>query len=841
MKIISIVCFSLLLCGGFDFKAHAQNTWPGSFTFSDENEASRGIVILSDQSMVTTSIQTDIKNIKLSKIRPNGIVSHSFRFDNSVIYFGNTNIIYDSTHQRIFVYNFSSEFISILPINISDSTAYRNINFLGKSVIICFDTALNQLWSKTLVPVIDSTSQFTHVALDGTGGVYVASRRVGSYKQAYKKFTDNPTGSRYRFTGYNQLTRIGKNGSIKWNITQKDPGIDSARRSTGVSFLVPRSGYQIDMISEYADTTIGANQTLPETIMLNLSRIDTNGIVRLQKIGILKSSAWYTERIGKLNFKSDFINGDQQFFYYGLDQKDLRIVLFKMDSSYQFVKIIKLKSFDIFGDILIAGPDRVVLESTNFGGAPGYEIFSFDKNSLQVQEYFLGPPLCLGGNKTFPHFSSLKSISNGQISNDFVYTLYSFSDQFTSYKSNPLLKFRNVTETPCRFFEKKPIPAITDVTNQMSIEWKAGSHPLIRTGIRNWKDTIHPIQNDIKRTIVSICETQKLFGKDKNVVVCGDSLIVPLPENFDIRKVNGITFTAKAFIIRSQGQYIFEIRDTCRISANWLDTINVRFEQPTFVNLQPDRINLCQGDSERIQIASAPGVQYKWTPSAGLKDSSMATQTFSSRQIPLGLTTYYLTASRNNVCKSKDSIQINNSPSTLATIEAEEPDNLLRLKPATFRNYNWTVNGGNLIGPRNVDSVAINWAAYFQGQQAEVNYKNESGCSGTAVYVRPKPIEPPAADTTFLPLEFPNLITPNKDNKNDYFEILNTQANDIIEINIFNRWGKQVYANKRYKNEFPAENKLENGTYFYIARAVILRRNKLEEKEYRGWLVVMKD
>ncbi|MGN6645309.1 MAG: gliding motility-associated C-terminal domain-containing protein [Cytophaga sp.] len=58
----------------------------------------------------------------------------------------------------------------------------------------------------------------------------------------------------------------------------------------------------------------------------------------------------------------------------------------------------------------------------------------------------------------------------------------------------------------------------------------------------------------------------------------------------------------------------------------------------------------------------------------------------------------------------------------------------------------------------------------------------------------------------------PNLITPNKDGKNDRFEIMALPVGS--ELKIVNRWGNQVYSSDNYDNSWDADED-SDGVYYY--------------------------
>ncbi|UOQ65813.1 gliding motility-associated C-terminal domain-containing protein [Hymenobacter volaticus] len=60
--------------------------------------------------------------------------------------------------------------------------------------------------------------------------------------------------------------------------------------------------------------------------------------------------------------------------------------------------------------------------------------------------------------------------------------------------------------------------------------------------------------------------------------------------------------------------------------------------------------------------------------------------------------------------------------------------------------------------------------------------------------------------------EIPNIITPNGDNKNEYFEATNGCP---ARLQIFSRWGSKVYESVSYRNNWNGD-ELPNGVYYYL-------------------------
>jgi len=81
-------------------------------------------------------------------------------------------------------------------------------------------------------------------------------------------------------------------------------------------------------------------------------------------------------------------------------------------------------------------------------------------------------------------------------------------------------------------------------------------------------------------------------------------------------------------------------------------------------------------------------------------------------------------------------------------------------------------------------------------------------------------------------LEIPNVFTPNSDGINDYFVI---KGIDQIpsSISIYNRWGRKVFENNNYHNEWDGAN-LADGVYYYVVR------DKKRNKVYTGVVEIVR-
>ena len=78
----------------------------------------------------------------------------------------------------------------------------------------------------------------------------------------------------------------------------------------------------------------------------------------------------------------------------------------------------------------------------------------------------------------------------------------------------------------------------------------------------------------------------------------------------------------------------------------------------------------------------------------------------------------------------------------------------------------------------------------------------------------------------------PNVITPNNDGLNDFFVLPGLSFFAPVSIKIYNRWGKEVYNQSDYQNDWQASN-LPAGTYF-------INLTTRQGYVYKSWVQVMK-
>ncbi|MFZ4412198.1 MAG: gliding motility-associated C-terminal domain-containing protein [Bacteroidales bacterium] len=150
--------------------------------------------------------------------------------------------------------------------------------------------------------------------------------------------------------------------------------------------------------------------------------------------------------------------------------------------------------------------------------------------------------------------------------------------------------------------------------------------------------------------------------------------------------------------------------------------------------------------------------------------------------------------------------------------------------------------GDNIILNPNLPNATYTWQ---DGSHAATYEVKQPGTYWVRAYVAEYGIT--TSDTIIItaekeeicnpPLVIPNFITPNGDGANDYFHIGNADKYEL-SLQIFNRWGKLIYQQDHYQNDYNG-NSTASGVYYYLLTAKSLRN--LLVKEYKGSLTVFGD
>lgn len=138
----------------------------------------------------------------------------------------------------------------------------------------------------------------------------------------------------------------------------------------------------------------------------------------------------------------------------------------------------------------------------------------------------------------------------------------------------------------------------------------------------------------------------------------------------------------------------------------------------------------------------------------------------------------------------------------------------------SITSWTWTFGDGNVGSGNNVNH-AYTTAGTFP---VILTVTGSSGCSNsyTVNYV---------VDAV---LEIPNVFTPNGDGANDFLKFKNLEVLGSNNLTIFNRWGKKIFEQDNYKNDWNGGG-YNDGTYFFILSVPAATPNI-----YKGYVQMMR-
>lgn len=289
-----------------------------------------------------------------------------------------------------------------------------------------------------------------------------------------------------------------------------------------------------------------------------------------------------------------------------------------------------------------------------------------------------------------------------------------------------------------------------------------------------------------------------------NKSICkGDSLI--LNGGFGMTSYEWSTGETTQYItVKDSGTYSVEIEKGTCVLKDTVDSVSIAFNPDPQKVLGTDTA-VCSNLHYQIRMDTLYS-RYKWLNGS---TDSLFTPTFTG--------TYWVDVWNEYGCKTRDSIDVivYQAPRPVISFHNDLEkicwDSTLTLDAgAGYQSYRW--HSGETS--RTITSPHL--AEYY------VVVTDQNNCTdSTNLYIDCSPY-----------IKVFNFMTPNGDGFNDVFHIEGLKP-DKWMLEIFNRWGNQIYYNRSYQNNFDAKD-LPTGVYFYHLKHVE------EKKMYKGWLQVIK-
>lgn len=256
--------------------------------------------------------------------------------------------------------------------------------------------------------------------------------------------------------------------------------------------------------------------------------------------------------------------------------------------------------------------------------------------------------------------------------------------------------------------------------------------------------------------------------------------------------------TSQSYQPSAGGTYTVEVTvgPGCTGSAQMVLTVNAA---PTPAVNDAD---ICT-DQQATLDAGFAGATYQW--SNGASGQTITVNTAG---------TYVVTVSQNN-CTAVDSGVVNVFTYPIAPIVACNPGS----GPYKFV-YNWAAVAGAASYEVSEDG-GVTWIPANVPTGPETHGTNLSipeflvRAIGSGLCKTGASSEPVACEVLI-----PNIFTPNGDGKNEFFQLDNIEQYPSNSVQIFNRWGKEVFSVTGYNNSNTSKRfdgkDLPDGVYFYI-------------------------
>jgi gliding motility-associated-like protein len=236
------------------------------------------------------------------------------------------------------------------------------------------------------------------------------------------------------------------------------------------------------------------------------------------------------------------------------------------------------------------------------------------------------------------------------------------------------------------------------------------------------------------------------------------------------------------------GDIKYYVLVTNQFGCKKTDSVLIKVQQPVNLTYSPP-ITICERANTQL-VANGNTNTFKWSPSAGLNDSTLRNPIAT----PAQNTNYRVVGYSNNVCKNDTGfvlVTIQPTPTVNAGADVNAIGGSTVQLNATasnsVTNYTWTPsNRLSCTNCPNPQFINVDKTTTFK-----VNVFTQYGCTNSDEV------------TVFVlcgkgAIYIPNAFTPNGDGKNDRFSVLGYGVGKVKSFTVFNRYGEVVFQRKDY-------------------------------------------
>lgn len=274
----------------------------------------------------------------------------------------------------------------------------------------------------------------------------------------------------------------------------------------------------------------------------------------------------------------------------------------------------------------------------------------------------------------------------------------------------------------------------------------------------------------------------------------------------------------------SEGSYTITVQDQNGCSAD--STIELSAPSPLALSTVVTDVSCFEGNDGEIAVVVQGGTP---TYTYGWMGTSSATATAGN----LASGSYTAVVVDANGC----------SDSIVATVAQPE---LLEVTFVSSVDPDCGANNGS-IEIDVVGGTPTYLYSWNNGVTAQTNTEATSGLNSVTVIDQNGCTQSLDIDMSCLLFEIPELLTPNSDGLNDTWSITGLESFPNTTVQIFNRWGTEVYASNDYQNDWDGTsqsslnvggNQLPESSYFYILTLGGDSSNDLFGKVFKGYIYI---